>query len=59
MLSLGCSGFDDATVDLLSASGSSSGEGEFTLVSAVPIPQALWLFGSGLISLIGLAGRKA
>jgi len=27
-------------------------------VSAVPIPAALWLFGSGLIGLIGLARRK-
>jgi len=26
--------------------------------SAVPIPSALWLFGSGLIGLIGLARRK-
>lgn len=28
-------------------------------VSAVPIPSAVWLFGSGLIGLIGLARRKA
>ncbi len=27
--------------------------------SAVPIPQTVWLFGSGLIGLIGLARRKA
>lgn len=27
-------------------------------VSAVPVPAAVWLFGSGLISLIGLAKRK-
>lgn len=27
-------------------------------VSAVPIPAALWLFGSGLIGLIGVARRK-
>jgi len=27
-------------------------------VSAVPIPAAVWLFGSGLIGLIGLARRK-
>ena len=27
-------------------------------VSVVPIPSAVWLFGSGLISLIGLARRK-
>lgn len=28
-------------------------------VSAVPIPAAVWLFGSGLIGLVGLARRKA
>jgi len=27
-------------------------------VSAVPVPAALWLFGSGLIGLLGLARRK-
>ena len=27
-------------------------------VSAVPIPGAVWLFGSGLIGLLGLARRK-
>ncbi len=27
-------------------------------ISAVPVPAAVWLFGSGLISLIGLARRK-
>lgn len=30
-----------------------------TSVSAVPIPSAIWLFGSGLIGLVGLARRKA
>ena len=30
-----------------------------TQVSAVPIPAAVWLFGSGLVGLIGLARRKA
>lgn len=28
-------------------------------VSAVPIPAAVWLFGSGLLGLIGIARRKA
>jgi len=28
-------------------------------VSAVPIPAAMWLFGSGLLGLIGMARRKA
>ena len=29
------------------------------VVSTIPVPAAIWLFGSGLIGLIGLAGRKA
>ncbi|MDH3514446.1 MAG: VPLPA-CTERM sorting domain-containing protein [Gammaproteobacteria bacterium] len=31
---------------------------EFT-VSAVPVPAAMWLFGSGLLGLVGVARRKA
>ena len=35
-------------------------DGEITAlsVSAVPIPAAVWLFGSGIIGLIGVARRK-
>lgn len=29
-----------------------------TALSAVPVPAAVWLFGSGLISLVGFARRK-
>jgi hypothetical protein len=29
-----------------------------TFTNAVPIPPALWLFGSGLLGLIGIARRK-
>ena len=32
---------------------------ELAQISSVPIPAAAWLFGSGLIGLIGLARRKA
>ena len=32
--------------------------GKLTAISAVPVPAAAWLFGSGLIGLIGLARRK-
>jgi len=28
-------------------------------IAAVPIPAAVWLFGSGLLGLVGMAGRKA
>jgi hypothetical protein len=31
---------------------------EGTIVSAVPLPSAVWLFGSGLIGLVGVARRK-
>jgi hypothetical protein len=31
---------------------------EVTSVSAVPVPAAAWLFGSGLVGLIGIARRK-
>ena len=30
----------------------------FVTPSAVPIPSALWLFGSGLLGLVGIARRK-
>ena len=32
--------------------------GTWTMVQAVPIPAAVWLFGAGLIGLVGLARRK-
>ncbi len=39
--------------------GSLITDGEYTLhVSAVPIPAAVWLFGSGLLGLIGFSRRK-
>lgn len=37
---------------------SGSGLRGFTVVSAVPVPPAIWLFGSGLLGLIGAARRK-
>ena len=35
-----------------------SGNCSVTSVSAVPLPAAAWLFGSGIIGLVGLARRK-
>lgn len=32
--------------------------GSWTRTSAVPIPAAVWLFGSGLLGLVGMARRK-
>ena len=44
------SGWEGRPVDYIGAS---------VTTSAVPVPAAVWLFGSGLIGLIGLARRKA
>ncbi|MCK4950535.1 MAG: VPLPA-CTERM sorting domain-containing protein [Gammaproteobacteria bacterium] len=35
-----------------------SAPGSLITVSAVPVPAAVWLFGSGLLGLIGIANRK-
>jgi len=52
----------------LSATSNLQGEGAFiqkkygdigVIVNPVPVPAAVWLFGSGLIGLIGMARRKA
>jgi len=41
-------------------SGNISGSGDCsaTSVSAVPVPAAAWLFGSGILGIAGLARRK-
>ncbi|MCF6203014.1 MAG: hypothetical protein L3J59_04980 [Methylococcaceae bacterium] len=41
----------DSVIDNINASGSGS-------VSAVPVPAAVWLFGSGLVGLIGISKKK-
>jgi hypothetical protein len=33
-------------------------EGSVENVSAVPVPAAAWLFGSGLIAIFGISRRK-
>ncbi|MCW9025191.1 MAG: PEP-CTERM sorting domain-containing protein, partial [Gammaproteobacteria bacterium] len=38
--------------------GASANVNGYTDVSAVPVPAAVWLFGSGLIGLIGFSKRK-
>ena len=35
-----------------------SNDGGASCVSAVPVPAAIWLFGSGLLGLVGMARRK-
>ncbi len=39
--------------------GPQDSTGEIFKISAVPIPAAVWLFGSGLVGLAGLARRRA
>lgn len=59
-----------AEIDANAKNGFADGSNTFTMqfddatgltavaMSAVPVPAAVWLFGSGLISLIGIARRK-
>ena len=58
-------GFDSNAVlrdslDIIRKSDSSIGAGSFLVreVSTVPVPATAWLFGSGLIGLVGFAKRK-
>ena len=45
-------------VDLNNASVSANYVGASVNIEAVPVPAAVWLFGSGLIGLVGVARRK-
>jgi hypothetical protein len=38
--------------------GTIGGETHAFLIQAVPIPSAIWLFGSGLLGLVGIARRR-
>ncbi len=51
--------FDFTQVALGFNGASISGFGATGTLSAVPVPAAVWQFGSGLIGLVGLARRKA
>ena len=42
----------------ISSIGSQNGHFAYRSVSAVPLPTSVWLFGSGLVGLIGVARRK-
>jgi hypothetical protein len=44
--------------DLPEGASLESGSGHLYATSAVPVPAAVWLFGSGLLGLLGLARRK-
>ncbi len=45
-------------IDLPDGASLTSGSGHLYPTSAVPVPAAVWLFGSGLLGLIGVARRK-
>lgn len=52
-------GFQHITADYVNYYAWAVQSGDFGVaVSAVPIPAAVWLFGSGLIGLIGVARRR-
>lgn len=47
-----------ATLTVLNSFGQSNDASMVINVSAIPVPPAIWLFGSGLVGLIGVARRK-
>ena len=49
----------DANPPLWNEDDSTGRIGSFLVTTVVPVPSAVWLFGSGLLGLIGLARRKA
>jgi hypothetical protein len=49
--------YQDAIFEIY-GSGSAFTSGEISNVSLVPLPTAVWLFGSGLLGLVGMARRK-
>lgn len=59
-LQLGYSGYDSTAVSplLTLTSNSDPAYASFLVASVVPIPSAIWLFGSGLIGLISIARKK-
>lgn len=54
-----CVAVNDCTTTYNAGSYSLTGELTSASFSVVPIPSAVWLFGSGLLGLIGLTRRKA
>jgi len=54
-------GNDFVTVDLGEGGGGEPGwSATYTMeTTVIPVPAAVWLFGSGLLGLIGIARRKA
>ena len=51
-------GVDTYLIPINTAQASISGTGLATFTPSVPVPPAVWLFGSGLIALVGISRRK-
>jgi hypothetical protein len=51
-------GSDFIHLDLSTSTWEAGDYVSFDLVSEVPVPAAVWLFGSGLLCLVGVARRK-
>lgn len=51
-------GVYDKTAAVWELTGNEVGSSYSMSITAVPVPAAMWLFGSGLIGLIGIARRK-
>ncbi|GAG75705.1 unnamed protein product, partial [marine sediment metagenome] len=56
-LHMGINGFNDARQVVFTARLSDGTEGIY-LASPVPLPAAFWLFGSGLLCMVGIVRRK-
>jgi len=54
----GYSGVTSLVIDDLASTGFGFAYGDFTY-TVVPVPAAAWLFGSGILGLVGVARRKA
>lgn len=54
----GANGFTDADISNVSFQYG-TGFDEPNIIPAVPVPAAVWLFGSGLLGLVGVARRKS
>jgi hypothetical protein len=50
--------FETGSDELITDWALTSESGEFGFYNPVPVPAALWLFGSGLLGLIGISRRK-
>lgn len=50
--------FETGSDELITDWALTSESGEFGFYSPVPVPASLWLFGSGLLGLIGISRRK-